>query len=288
MQLQNILFPVDFSERCQAVAPFVQSLAKRYGATVTLLHAIPPAPALYMDMGAVYPDAFDPTPVAGILESRLRTFAAEQFPHMKTICTVLDGDPARVIVEFARNNSMDLIALPTHGYGLFRRALVGSVTAKVLHDSTVPVWTDAHACEPSHRAHPQPRRVVAAIDLKERTGRTLETALAIASDAGAAVDILHITPEGFGSPLISEMQVEKAVATAAAGNAVVVERETTKDVQIVTEGESIASVVRRVAVLKRADLVVIGRGSLQGNLLERLHAHTYSVICESPCPVLSV
>jgi len=31
--------------------------------------------------------------------------------------------------------------LPTHGRTPLRRFLLGSVTAKVLHDRTVPVWT---------------------------------------------------------------------------------------------------------------------------------------------------
>lgn len=270
------------------MAPFVQSMAKRHGANVVLLHVIPPAPAIYYDMGAVYPDTFEPPPAAGILEVRLRAFASEQFPHMSTSSKVLRGEPARTIVEFAQKAGADMIALPTHGYGLFRRALLGSVTAKVLHDSPIPVWTSAHACEPTHRAHPQPRLVIAAIDLKERTGQTLETALALARAAGARVEILHVTPEGFASPATSETLVEHAVAAVAAGQAIEVERETARDVQIVTEGESIASVVRRVAVVNRADLVVVGRSSMRGNLLDRLHSHTYSVICESPCPVLSV
>ncbi|MES1257687.1 MAG: universal stress protein, partial [Acidobacteriota bacterium] len=43
----NILFPVDFSERSRAAAPFVLSMAQRYDAKVALLHAIQPALALY-------------------------------------------------------------------------------------------------------------------------------------------------------------------------------------------------------------------------------------------------
>src|ERR1700688_4681003 len=35
--------------------------------------------------------------------------------------------------------------MPTHGYGPFRALLLGSVTAKVLHDAHCPVWTGVHA-----------------------------------------------------------------------------------------------------------------------------------------------
>ena len=34
---KNILFPVDFSARCQGAAPFVADMARRNGAKVTLL-----------------------------------------------------------------------------------------------------------------------------------------------------------------------------------------------------------------------------------------------------------
>jgi nucleotide-binding universal stress UspA family protein len=55
---------------------------------------------------------------------------------------------------------------------------------------------------------------------------------------------------------------------------------------VVRSGD-IASSVRREAIEWRADLIVIGRGVL-GESLGRLRTETYGVICESPCPVVSV
>src|SRR5260370_30261121 len=54
MQVNRILFPVDFSGRARATAPFVHSMAQRYGAAVTLLHVIPPLPPLYFEVA--YPE----------------------------------------------------------------------------------------------------------------------------------------------------------------------------------------------------------------------------------------
>ncbi|MGA8595805.1 MAG: universal stress protein [Bryobacteraceae bacterium] len=45
------------------------------------------------------------------------------------------GDPAAAIVKCAQAEQVDLIMMPTHGYGPYRKFLLGSVTAKVLHDS---------------------------------------------------------------------------------------------------------------------------------------------------------
>ena len=49
------------------------------------------------------------------------------------------------IVELAHESpDQTVILMPTHGYGPFRRFILGSNTAKVLHDADCPVWTGVH------------------------------------------------------------------------------------------------------------------------------------------------
>jgi len=48
---------------------------------------------------------------------------------------LLHGEPAVEIANTAFNKNVDLIMLATRGFGAFHRFLVGSVTAKVLHES---------------------------------------------------------------------------------------------------------------------------------------------------------
>jgi len=60
MQFQNVIFPVDCSGRSRAATRFIHSMAKRYGATVHLIHAVPPLPALYFDVASAYTEAYDP------------------------------------------------------------------------------------------------------------------------------------------------------------------------------------------------------------------------------------
>ena len=77
------------------------------------------------------------------------------------------GDPAVKIAEFTRDNRVDLVMMPTHGHGLFRRLLLGSVTSKVLHDVHCPVWTAAHA-EKQH-AQEMPRKILCALDGSDKS-----------------------------------------------------------------------------------------------------------------------
>lgn len=61
-------------------------------------------------------------------------------PAGVTVDTVeLTGDPARVVLEFAEREHADLIALGSHGYGAWKRFLLGSVASKVLRLATCSV-----------------------------------------------------------------------------------------------------------------------------------------------------
>jgi nucleotide-binding universal stress UspA family protein len=281
----NILFPVDFSDRSRAAAPFVLSLGRHYQSKVTLLHVIQPPP-IYPGMNNIDLAMLNPASLQGEFEQRLREFAATELPKVDVRCTVEVGDPAIAIVSFVEREKCDLVAMPTHGYGTFRRALLGSVTAKVLNDSAVPVWTTAHAPEPSHRAHPKPRRILAALDLKPESRRTLEMALEIAAESEATIEMVHAAPEGETKPLNPENRLHELLAETARAQLVNVFEESAPDVEVVTDGGSVAHLVRDVALRKRVDLVVIGRGRAGSGM--RLKTNTYGIIREAPCPVLSV
>ncbi len=284
---KRILFPVDFSDRCKAVAPFVLSMARRSHATVILLHAIHPIPPLYAGMNTVYPETYDFTGAKEDFMVRLREFADTELPKVPVEILVELGDAASVIVEAAAEHSADLITMPTHGYGPFRRLLLGSVTAKVLHDAKVPVWTSAHAEEASHRAHPTPRHIVTALDLKDESKAALDMAIGIAEESGATIEMVHVAREGEISPDKPENDMREMLAEAAKSHPETVHLDSKLDLDVVEDVGNIAKLVRSVAIRKRADLVVIGRGVIQGPF-GGFRTNAYAIIRESPCPVLSV
>jgi len=77
------------------------------------------------------------------LEARLQDALTEQFAPMTVERVAMAGDPALQIVALAATRNVDLIMMPTHGFGLFRGLLIGSVTAKVLHDGSGFAKTEA-------------------------------------------------------------------------------------------------------------------------------------------------
>jgi len=143
LAIKHILFPIDFSERCCGAAPFVQAMATRFGAKITLINAMTPiwqtgitdsGPTIAVDIDELKRD----------LEARLSSALVREFAGIPVQRIVEIGEPAEVITRFAHTEGVDLIMMPTHGYGPFRSLLLGSVTAKVLHDAECPVWTTAH------------------------------------------------------------------------------------------------------------------------------------------------
>ncbi len=287
-RFEKILFPIDFSERSRAAAPFVLSMAQRYNAEVVAIHALQPPPPLYAGMNTVYPEVYDFESIAADLSIELRKFTDTELPRVNVRCVAELGDPAVVITEYAEENGISLIAMPTHGYGAFRRALLGSVTAKILHDAKIPVWTAAHAPEPSHRAHPQPRHILCAVTLRPESRHTVEFAIDLAGDANATVELVHAAAEGEVEAFPTESRLEEILREAAGDKPVRIREEAVAPVvESSVNGGTVADMVRTEAVRKRADLVVIGRGLIQTGM-GRWWNNAYAIIREAPCPVISV
>jgi nucleotide-binding universal stress UspA family protein len=122
--------------------------------------------------------------------------------------------------------------------------------------------------------------------LRHRSGQqsstTLSWATAFAAELGACVHIVHAIPEaGETFPPNQEIIQQasaalKSIETAAGSRAAV---------PIIPRG--VASAVCSCAEREKADLLVIGRG-IQDGVLGRLRANAYSIIRQSPCPVVSV
>jgi nucleotide-binding universal stress UspA family protein len=285
MVIRNILFPVDFSSRSFAAAPFVYALAKVYDARVVLVHACEggatPLPESAYVTGVCY-EALE-----SASRSQLREFADSELPKIDTLCVSSVGHPAGVILSEAAIYNADLVAMPTHGYGGFRRLLLGSVTARILRELRIPVWTAAHAPEPSHRAHPQPRRILAAVELGAESSRTTEFALHLGRDTGATVEVVHaVVAQEAVAPAAAGARLHDILDAAATAQAVELEH-APSTLDLMTGDPNPAFRLRDLALKRRADLMVIGRGAIQSRL-DRFGAHAYEIVRESPCPVISV
>lgn len=287
--MRRILFPVDFSKRAENTAPLVRAMAIRFSAEVHMLHVLSYTPEVYGAMEYVG-QAADLISVETMerwrqeKEEALRMFLPSLWSGLTVRTTVVTGDIAPAIVDQARELAVDLIMMPTHGYGPFRRMLLGSVTSKVLHDAPCPVWTDAHAEDPEAWRPENIERVLCGVDLEndDVSRDVIVKAASFAKPFGAKLTVFHAMPAAAHHPGYPDLPGDitdtlKNRLWALAGGA-------TEDVHVA--GGWPVEALRLYAQENRPDLLVIGRGQHKG--LGRLGSHAYAMIREAPCPVLSI
>jgi nucleotide-binding universal stress UspA family protein len=293
LNIRHILFPMDFSERCLGAVAFVESMARRYSARITLLSVA--QPFFYAAMG-------DPGGEAVIvnteellqgLKARLDNSLTKDFAGLRVDRVAKLGDPAQTIADFAHADStatggVDLIMMPTHGYGPFRSLLLGSVAAKVLHDVKCPVWTAAHTAKPPSGDHLDCRNVLCAVNGGPDSASLIKWASAFSSDAGAALRLVHVVA-GMEGALSRQLdrEFEEEMAKEARRTIEGLQESTGVKAPLSVVKGNVADCVRDEARRQEAALVVIGRGGLQATF-GRLRTQAYGIIRQSPCPVLSV
>lgn len=84
-------------------------------------------------------------------QRRLNEFAAQvEVPSgVRKLTTVFAGEPARTLLDVARQTGADLIALGSHGYTPWQRLLLGSVSSKVLRVAQCAVLIYPARCVPT-------------------------------------------------------------------------------------------------------------------------------------------
>ncbi len=283
--IKHILFPYDFSKAGQLASRFVRTTAQKFDAKVTLMAVMPPIWNA-MPMGAPAMVTIDEPQMEAELKSRLDRALTAELAGLCVQRLTERGDPAARIVEFAHTGSVDLIMMPTHGFGVFRSLLIGSVTGKVLHDAKCPVWTATHAEE--QHARDLPGTVLCAVDGGPRTCELIQWAAKFSRQMGSELKLLHVVPPvSDWLTLPSERELQEQVREEARRKIEEQKACAGIDVPLRVAVGPITETVAEEARQEAADLVVAGRGTLQSTL-GRLRTHAYGIIQASPCPVLSV
>lgn len=289
--LDKLLLPTDFSPRAAFTARAAVGLAERFGSRLILLHAVPPMdrsiPVLESG-GALLDEVMEFQMLRA--RNQLEEFAERHLHECEVDCQLWEGDPASLIVEHAEAAKVDLIMMPSSGCGPFRRFILGSVTAKVLHDSGRPVWTGVHVEEMPAVRSTALNTILCAVDQGPESERVLGWASALAARAGAALIVAHAIPSLGYNPETYYIEADMRrflVGQAREKIAAMLQGGPAPDARIVVQGGSVPRVVRAAAEDCQADLAIIGRAS-SGGLFGRLRTNSYAIIRESPCPVVSV
>ena len=139
--MKKILVGVDFTEADNILLEIVKPLAKRTGATISLLHSVPP---MSQWVGCYF--AFVSQDIQArkkeVEEFGAKLKALEQALEKEGIhseSALIEDHAGPGIVKYANENGCDQIAIGTHSKNMVERALLGSVADHVVRKSHVPV-----------------------------------------------------------------------------------------------------------------------------------------------------
>jgi len=140
----TILVPTDGSDTANVAVEHAVDVAANYGATVHALYVVDPDWLAYSlgseqldrirqgnfgEMEDVEADAAEAT---GVVADAARDHDIEVTEAIR------GGTPHEIITNYADTEAVDLIVIGSHGRSGVRRALLGSVTERVLRSSHVP------------------------------------------------------------------------------------------------------------------------------------------------------
>jgi nucleotide-binding universal stress UspA family protein len=132
-----ILFPTDGSEGADAALSHALALAETFDATLHVLYVADSNRDSVTTVGREVVDALETEGQSVVDDVVERARAA----GVSTVDEVVQGGPHRTIVDYADARDVDVIVMATHGRTGLDRYLLGSVTAKVVRTSPVPVLT---------------------------------------------------------------------------------------------------------------------------------------------------
>lgn len=289
LRVQKILVPLAFDGASPHVVQQAAWLARRFQAEIILVHVVTPFryPAGLLERGHEITARDLHAHVVERAQKDLNEALRPELDGMKVTRLLLRGEPAREIARTARERRVDLIAMPARE-GAVYPFLLGSVTAKVLHEAECPVWTGVHLEETPEREF-SIRRVLCSVDLSAHSRHTVSLAAEMAAAVDATLTLVHVTGSveifGPGGSQVDEEWKEKVVGFAAKEIAAL-QKETGTNAQVVIESGNVPRMLKRAAEEIKADVLVIGRVPGHSHLGD--NGSGYWIIQESQIPVLSV
>ncbi|ACB52366.1 unknown [Crocosphaera subtropica ATCC 51142] len=137
----RILVPLDFSQDSFNALDETLNYIKDPN-KITVIHVLLPLESV--DPGVIWSTLDDDTRQRNIKNTFYERYPKSLVDNLNLVVKI--GNPSLEIVDYAKNNNIDLIVIASHGRTGLNRFLLGSVTEKVVRLAQCPVlvWRDYH------------------------------------------------------------------------------------------------------------------------------------------------
>jgi len=138
---KKILYPIDFSEYTEEITSYAVSIAKKYDSELHLLHVIP-----NLNYFTPYESFLTPENLVAIEKNVEKEIEKDFDKVAKKIDipvrkSIKSGVTFVEIIDYIKEESIDLVVMGTHGRSGIEHILIGSVAEKVVRKSPCPVLT---------------------------------------------------------------------------------------------------------------------------------------------------
>lgn len=135
---QKMLVPIDGSQMAECVLPQVLNLARGGLVGEIILVNVVEIPSEWVIEG------FDFVALKHAHYNTAQNYLARIEKNLtkegfQVHSVILEGRIAESIVDYAKENHVDLIAMATQGYTGLKQVMFGSVALRVLHDAQTPI-----------------------------------------------------------------------------------------------------------------------------------------------------
>jgi len=288
ISIKNIVFTTDLSLESYAALPFATDLAKSYGAKVWALHVLPPPSRplrSFVETPTIERDPREVTREVGeILGERLQKTGT---PY--EIVTE-HGEPWKVLSSFIDQNQIDLVVMGTHGRSGLGKALLGSFAESVFRQCECPVLTVGPKTLRLMDQLVEMKRILLATDFTPASRAAAAYAISLAQEHQSQLVLLHVLEAPKAGELMTEDEFKEA-ALRLLRDMVPPEEKLWCDPEPILRYGSPADCILEIAENKEAELIVLGVRKPERHLGVMTHlgrATAYRVVCEAPCPVLTV
>ncbi len=282
VHFKNILFATDLGSASAQAQAYAVLLARMFGSHLFVLH-VEAGPGLSPRYQGVSPSPMKEASTAAVPEiAELEMF----FRASGVVYTLLleHGEVQDALNRVVDERSIDLIILGSHGRHGVSYMFLGSTADNVARSSKRPVITvgpHAHAGFENML-----KTIIFATDFSEESKLALPYATSLAQEFHANLILLHVAPKR--ERLVRDREhVERYLLNQLKNLAPHSRFPWCAVSHVVTFGDT-AQEILNAAKHRNADLVVLGLHSavrFTSHLPERL---SYRVLCEAPCPVMSV
>jgi len=206
--MEKILVPIDFSKPSEYAAKMAAKIAKKTGASITLIHLIE-LPSGVADMG--YRSRFSiPESMLYLRKTKEKVleFKKSFFPEDLTVDYFIKlNNPFDGIKKYADKIDADLIIMGSKGHSKFEEIMIGSNTEKIVRSSKIPVIVVKKDSKKFSL-----KNLVFASNFKKENKEVFTKFLSFANAFNSKIHLLRVnTPSQFESTFTTEQKMKNFI-----------------------------------------------------------------------------